>query len=127
MEAHVDISVQPIAAGQHAPQLTSRHAPQPRTAQRRGRRHAALESWENEGGNLLVDPLPALIATPSRPSQEADALEAALRDMTFKVYRDFAEGLVGSRYNTFGHRSRVLRQSAARLALMRGNATARLL
>ncbi|HEY0622791.1 MULTISPECIES: hypothetical protein [unclassified Sphingomonas] len=50
---------------------------------------------------------------------EADALEAALADMTATFSANFVDGRVGERHNTYEHRSRVLRQMAGRLALMR--------
>ena len=50
---------------------------------------------------------------------EIDALDAALRDMTAAFSSDFASGLIGQRHNTFSHRTRVLRQMADDLALMR--------
>jgi hypothetical protein len=39
--------------------------------------------------------------------------------MTLSLSRDFVEGRIGMRHNTFQHRSRVLRQLTAELALMR--------
>ncbi len=50
---------------------------------------------------------------------EADALEAALADMTAAFSADFVGGRVGERHNTYEHRSRVLRQMTGRLAAMR--------
>jgi hypothetical protein len=50
---------------------------------------------------------------------EIDALDAALQDMTAAFSSDFASGLIGQRHNTFSHRTRVLRQMADDLALMR--------
>jgi|GEM_PF-1802466 len=58
---------------------------------------------------------PVAAAAPS----EADALEAALRDMTESFSGDFIDGRVGQLHNTFEHRSRVLRQLTAKLAAMR--------
>lgn len=49
----------------------------------------------------------------------ADALEAALVDMTATFCSDYADGLVGPRHNTYGHRMRILRQMTGRLAVMR--------
>jgi len=58
------------------------------------------------------------------PAQsEADALEAALADMTATFSADFIHGRLGERHNTFEHRSRVLRQMAGQLATMRGRET----
>lgn len=50
---------------------------------------------------------------------EADALEAALADMTAALSSDFIDGRIGERHNSFEHRSRVLRQMTGRLAAMR--------
>ena len=50
---------------------------------------------------------------------EADALEAALADMTASFSHDFANGLMGVRRETHEHRSRVLRQMTGKLALLR--------
>lgn len=52
-------------------------------------------------------------------ASEADALEAALADMTAAFSTDFVNGRVGERHNGYEHRSRVLRQMAGRLAAMR--------
>lgn len=111
----MDISYQRPLPRHGAPQFPPSAAPGDR--QRRRRRRAALESWENEGGNLLV----ALRPTPTgdRSAREADALATGLRDMTQALSRDFSEGRVGARYNSYAHRSRVLRQLAARLLTMR--------
>lgn len=62
---------------------------------------------------------PAPVAVTSSAGSEADALEAALADMTATFSDDFANARVGKRHNTYEHRSRVLRQMAGRLAAMR--------
>ena len=62
---------------------------------------------------------PAPITTARLDGSEADALEAALADMTAALSGDFANGRVGERHNGYEHRSRVLRQMASRLAAMR--------
>jgi len=49
----------------------------------------------------------------------ADALEAALADMTATFSADFVGDRIGERHNTYEHRSRVLRQMTGRLAAMR--------
>ena len=61
----------------------------------------------------------AVTSAVSPCGSEADALEAALVDMTATFCSDFANGLVGQRHNTYGHRSRILRQMSGRLAVMR--------
>ena len=82
-------------------------------------RQAAVERWENEGGTVLVGRRLAPLATRRSSSREADALETAVRDMADSLFEGFAEGRVGTRYNSLDHRSRVLRQLTAKLALMR--------
>lgn len=62
---------------------------------------------------------PAHTLVAGLPGSEADALEAALTDMTTAFLGDFVNGRVGERYNTYEHRSRVLRQMTQRLAVMR--------
>jgi len=90
-----------------------------------GARHSAdrswaEDSWENEGGHLpgfrgvkrgpIVLPLLA---------SEAESLATQIRTMEATFSRDFANGRVGTRYNTYQHRSRVLRQLTAKLDAMR--------
>lgn len=62
---------------------------------------------------------PVSITTSGLPGSEADALEAALADMTAAFSSDFVNGRVGEHNNTFEHRSRVLRQMTGSLAAMR--------
>lgn len=62
---------------------------------------------------------PASITMSGLPGSEADALEAALADMTAAFSCDFVNGRVGEHHNTFEHRSRVLRQMTGSLAAMR--------
>ncbi len=62
---------------------------------------------------------PAPNAATGFAGSEADALEAALADMTATFSANFVDGRIGERHNTYEHRSRVLRQMAGRLALMR--------
>lgn len=64
----------------------------------------------------------ASVAASKSVGSEADALEAALADMTATFSDDFANGRVGKRHNTYEHRSRVLRQMTGRLAAMRAQA-----
>lgn len=61
----------------------------------------------------------AQVTTARSSGAETDALGAALADMTASFSTDFADGRIGQRHNTFGHRSRVLRQMAGQLATMR--------
>lgn len=62
---------------------------------------------------------PAPVAATGFIGSEADAMEAALADMTAAFSDDFANARVGERHNTYQHRSRVLRQMTASLAAMR--------
>ncbi|WP_448658403.1 hypothetical protein ACPVPU_13145 [Sphingomonas sp. CJ99] len=50
---------------------------------------------------------------------EADALEIALADMIATFSGDFVNGRIGARHNTYGHRSRILRQMTERLVALR--------
>ncbi len=61
----------------------------------------------------------ALVQAPTLCGSEADALEAALNDMSAAFFSDFVGGGIGKRHNTFEHRSRVLRQMTGRLASIR--------
>jgi hypothetical protein len=73
----------------------------------------AVESWENEGGQfpelhgVAINPTDVSLAAAEGPASR-DALVA----MRAKFAADFANGLMGQRYNTFEHRSRILRQMA---------------
>lgn len=78
----------------------------------------AQESWENEGGHLLgkggegESQLPAVTAF---ACDETERLTADVHLMKRALLSDFANGRIGSRYNTYEHRSRVLRQLIAEL------------
>jgi hypothetical protein len=61
--------------------------------------------------------LPA--ATPALSASDVETLEAQVRRMESKLASDFADGRVGTRYNTYAHRSRVLRQQKAKLEAVR--------
>ena len=64
---------------------------------------------------------PASVIASGGSGSEADALEAALSDMTAAFSSDFVNGRVGEHHNTFEHRSRVLRQMTESLAAMRAH------
>lgn len=68
---------------------------------------------------------PAPIVVTGFVGSGADALEAALADMTAAFSSDFVNGRVGERHDGYEHRSRVLRHMAGRLAAMRTCATRR--
>jgi len=80
------------------------------------------DGWENEGGNLAG-------VTPARRGRahfvgEVEAFEVHVRSMESKLASDFAGGRMGKRYNTYEHRSRVLRQQQAKLDEMRAGLSA---
>lgn len=54
-----------------------------------------------------------------RLQQQGDALEAALADMKSTFQRDFADGRIGTKHNTYAHRSRILRQMTESLNRIR--------
>ncbi|GAA4822437.1 hypothetical protein GCM10023232_19890 [Sphingosinicella ginsenosidimutans] len=73
----------------------------------------AVESWENEGGQFPAPHGVAITPTDvSLAADEAPTSRDALVAMRAKFAADFADGLMGQRYNTFEHRSRILRQMA---------------
>lgn len=82
-------------------------------------RQSAVENWENEGGRFpefapLRHPSSVVVTGPDQLADEIDQLTKALAS-------DFANGCVGKRYNTYQHRSRVIRQlTACRAALCSG-------
>jgi hypothetical protein len=80
------------------------------------------DGWENEGGNL-VGVAPAS-GDSAHSVSEVEAFEAQVRSMEATLASDFAGGRIGKRYNTYEHRSRVLRQQQAKLDEMRGGLSA---
>ena len=75
------------------------------------------------GINQIITPAHRGQSTPDAAAgfagSEADALEAALADMTATFSADFVGGRIGERHNTYEHRSRILRQMTGRLRAMR--------
>ncbi len=69
----------------------------------------AVARWENEGGHLSGALAGAGDVTIAAAAARIRDLEAALR-------HDFSNGLVGTRFNTFEHRSRIIRQLSGELA-----------
>lgn len=88
-------------------------------ARRDAARSLGEDSWENEGGHLAG--ARPVIASPAISTSDVDTLEAQVRDMEGTLASDFANGRVGTRYNTYAHRSRVLRQQKARLDVLRAS------
>jgi hypothetical protein len=62
---------------------------------------------------------PAPVNPTGSAGSEADALEAAIADMTAAFSDDFVNARVGERHNNYEHRTRVLRQMTGSLAAMR--------
>lgn len=87
--------------------------PQSSGAQGDAARSLREDNWENEGGHVARAKFPT--ATPALSASDVETLEAQVRCMESKLASDFADGRVGTRYNTYAHRSRVLRQQKAKL------------
>lgn len=78
------------------------------------------DSWDNEGGHLpRLDSGNRSTATATTADVEIETLATEVHLLANTLSRDFANGRVGTRYNTYGHRSRVLRQLTAKLDAMR--------
>ena len=76
---------------------------------------SSLRNWENEGGSHSGRPsaAPELVgSSPSTSPSTGDSGDVA--DMQARLNADFANGLVGQRFNTYEHRTRVIRQLRAR-------------
>jgi hypothetical protein len=80
-------------------------------------RSCSIANWENEGGHLASRerrvPLPVF------SSGEIERLQTQVNLASVKLASDFANGRVGTRYNTYAHRARVLRLQKAELGAMR--------
>ena len=74
------------------------------------------DNWENEGGHLAGVKSPA--ATLALSANDVETLEAQVRRTESKLAGDFSDGRVGMRYNTYEHRSCVLRQQKAKLDVL---------
>lgn len=78
--------------------------------------HVAVEKWENEGGRVEHPvALTQRSASPSSSRRDADDMAGQLRLMSDTLAQDYANGRVGQRFNTYAHRSRVIRQMTAEL------------
>ena len=115
------------SAGKAGPETAQHalHLPTGAVSRVAGRATASLDEdgWENEGGNLAGGS-PASRSPPHSVS-EVEAFEIQVRSMETTLASDFAGGRIGQRYNTYEHRSRVLRQQQAKLDEMRGGLSAR--
>jgi hypothetical protein len=80
----------------------------------------AVDRWENEGGFVCgtVPARPLQAKNSSSTTDEVDALDSQVSRVARALASDYSEGRTGIRYNTFQHRSRVLRQMRARLEAM---------
>lgn len=88
---------------------------------------AAVDRWEGEGG-LVPGTVPARspqATISASTTDQADAFACQVILVGRNLASDYADGRVGTRYNTFQHRSRVLSQMRAQLAAMgeRGSAS----
>lgn len=88
-------------------------------ARRDAARSLREDNWENEGGHI-ASPSSA-IASFLISASDVEALEAQVNAMESTLASDFADGRVGMRYNTYAHRSRVLRQQKAKLDVFRAS------
>jgi hypothetical protein len=91
-------------------------------ARRDAARSLREDNWENEGGHI-ASPSSA-IASFLISASDVEALEAQVNAMESTLASDFADGRVGMRYNTYAHRSRVLRQQKAKLNVLRASSRA---
>lgn len=88
-------------------------------ARRDAARALSEDNWENEGGHL-AGAKPA-VASSAISASDVESLEAQVNTMESTLASDFANGRVGMRYNTYAHRSRVLRQKKAKLDVLRAS------
>jgi hypothetical protein len=81
---------------------------------------AAVDRWEDEGGFVrgTVPARPPQATISSSTTDEVDALASQVSRVARALASDYSEGRIGIRYNTFQHRSRVLRQMSACLEAM---------
>lgn len=86
-------------------------------ARRDAARSLREDNWENEGGHL-AGAMPE-IAPSAVSAKDVDTLKGQVNAMENTLISDFANGRVGMRYNTYAHRSRVLRQQKAKLDVLR--------
>lgn len=78
---------------------------------------SAVENWENEGG--YFPRFPSLQNSATTVVTDPDPLATEIDRLTKTLASDFANGRVGKRYNTYQHRSRVIRQLTACRTAMR--------
>jgi hypothetical protein len=88
-------------------------------ARRDAARSLREDNWENEGGHLAG--ARSAIASSAVSAGDVEVLAAQVNVMESTLASDFANGRVGTRYNTYAHRSRVLRQQKAKLDALRAS------
>lgn len=88
-------------------------------ARRDAARSLREDNWENEGGHIASPNSAA--ASFFISASDVEALEAQVNAMESTLASDFADGRVGMRYNTYAHRSHVLRQQKAKLNVLRAS------
>lgn len=88
-------------------------------ARRDASRSVREENWENEGGRVASPSSTSASRTIS--ADDVEVFEAKVNAMEGTLASDFANGKVGTRYNTYAHRSRVLRQQKAKLDALRAS------
>jgi len=75
------------------------------------------DNWENEGGQTRGTRVLAVAAGPCAGDVERLAAQVLILETTLST--DFVNGRIGTRHNTYAHRSRVLRQQKGKLEAMR--------
>lgn len=77
------------------------------------------DDWENEG-RLLVGEKP-LVASPAILAGDVEVLVAQVNGLERRLSSEYADGRVGTRYNTYAHRSRVLSRQKTKLDALRSS------
>ena len=84
---------------------------------------STVDGWENEGGSHLdAFVAPTARGSAAEAAADSDALATEVALMARALSTDFLNGRGGTRSGTYDHRSRVIRQLTARLAIMRESA-----
>lgn len=95
--------------------------PAPPHIERDPDRSLAEQRWENEGGQLsgFSNVSSGQMTSLGLHAPEIESLSAEILLMARTLYDDLANGRIGKRYNTFEHRSRVLRQLTSKRDTLR--------
>lgn len=77
----------------------------------------AWQRWENESGRSSDENPNHRVRTRERAigHNETADLDTEIQRLRRRLSSDFANGLVGMRFNTYQHRSRIIRQLSAKL------------